>query len=246
MKYIKGTFQKTNSKVLESELPEFVPFQEHVKIIASSSQATHYRVFIDKGIDEPSKYSDLIQALISANDNDMFEFLISCDGGNLDSCVSIVNALNNTNAYTRAVITSHAHSAASIISLVCDEVVAMPHTAMLVHQPRGGSYGRYIEQVQQGHFNEKMIRDFFTDVYEGFLTPSEIDSVLQGKDIWLSADEINERAKKRSEWQEKEQKRLMKEIERAQKQKETSVEKPKKTSKNTVAKEKIDDTIIAS
>lgn len=217
MGYFKSKLENKSSNPFDLELPELMPFQEHVKIIQSQSTASHYRVFLDSGIEEPSKYRDLIQILISASPSDLVEFVVSCDGGNLDTTIDITNALRATEASTRAVITSKAHSGASMISLACDEVIAMPHSAMLIHQPRGGILGRHCEIIQQGRFEDDWIGKFYFDIYADFFTKEEIQSILDGKDVWLGHEQINERAQKRDAIREKQQKKQERELKRLQK-----------------------------
>ena len=54
-------------------------------------------------------------------------------------------------------------------------------------------------------------------IYRDFFTPDEIESILEGKDYWLSPDEVTERLKKRNDKMEKEQKAAQKEENLAEK-----------------------------
>jgi len=216
---------------MDTDGASFFPVQEHVRIIQSTSVANHYRVFLDNGIEEPAKYRDLIQILISATESDLVELVVSCDGGSLDTTIDITNALRVTEATTRAVITSKAHSGGSFIALACDEVIALPHVAMMIHQPRGGTMGRHCEQMVEQRFVDEWIKGFYLDIYKDFLTVAEITSVLEGKDIWLNSDQINERAAKRDSIRAKEEQKMLREFKKMQKEVLPKVEKPKKVSK---------------
>lgn len=231
--------QKTN---MDIDTPAIFPMQEHVRIIQSTSVANHYRVFLDNGIEDPAKYRDLIQILISASENDLVELVVSCGGGVLDTTIDITNALRVTEAATRAVITSKAHSGGSFIALACDEVVALPHVAMMIHQPRGGTMGRHCEQMVEQRFVDEWIKNFYLDIYKDFLTVSEINSVLEGKDIWLNSDQINERANKREELRQKEEQKLIREFKKMQKEAQPKADKPKKATK---VKKEVDNSDVA-
>lgn len=231
---MKAYKQKVN---LDSDTPMMFPMQEHVRIIQSTSVANHYRVFLDNGIEEPAKYRDLIQILIGASESDLVELIISCDGGALDTTIDITNALRITEASTRAVITSKAHSGGSFVALACDAVVALPHVAMMIHQPRGGTMGRHCEQMLEQKFVDEWIKNYYLDIYKDFLTVAEITSVLEGKDIWLNSDQINERAERRDELREKEEQKLIREFKKQQKQSQLKEDKPKKVTK---VKEELD------
>lgn len=160
-------------------------------------QHNHYRWFLDRDICSEHKYRDFIQCCISADDEDMIELLVSCQGGNLGTTISLVNAIRESSAFTRAVITSEAHSGASFVALSCDEVMAMPNSCMLIHNPRGVLGGNHQEIILRTKFDESYISDFYHEVYADFLTDQEIEDVLLGKDIWLKSDEINERVENR-------------------------------------------------
>jgi|APGre2960657404_1045060.scaffolds.fasta_scaffold00061_30 ATP-dependent protease ClpP protease subunit len=229
MKKQKNEKKQSLSQNLNSD--DFPPFhmQEQVKILQTSISSNHYRVFFDTDIEESHKYRDLIQALISSSEEDTFEFIVSSEGGHLNTTIDIVNAIRSTEAYTRAVITSEAHSGASFISLSCDDCIALPHSCMLIHQSRGGIIGRFSENVQQGTFFEKQMQKFYNDVYKDFLTQEEIKAVLDGKDMWLDSDEINARVQNRLALREKEQAKALKEFKKQSKQ--ISPVKEKKTSK---------------
>ncbi len=179
-------------------------YKEHVKILASQSVATHYRVFLNKDIEDPHYYEDLIQVLLTASEEDVVEILANSCGGRLDSCIDIVNAIRASQAHTRCVITGEAHSAMSFIALACEDCAALPHSAMLIHQPRGGVHGRHSEQLAHRDFYEKHTEGFYKDVYKNFLTDQEIETVLKGNDIWLDHEQINEKIQKREELQRKE------------------------------------------
>ena len=42
-------------------------------------------------------------------------------------------------------------------------------------------------------FVDKNLNNAFADYYGGFLTPQEIESVIDGKDLWLGKEEVDRR-----------------------------------------------------
>jgi ATP-dependent protease ClpP protease subunit len=180
----------------------------YVKILETPYTARHYKVFLNKEIGEPHLYEELIQILLTSSETDFIEISCNSTGGQLDSCIDIFNALQASESRTKAIISGNAHSAMSIIALACDDCIAMPHSAMLVHQPRGGNYGRHAEQVSYGEFSKKHIETFFKDAYSGFLETPEIYECLNGKDYWFDSEEINRRIANRNKIREKELKKI--------------------------------------
>ena len=60
----------------------------------------------------------------------------------------------------------------------------------------GGSYNQFRASSM---FHLKYMEDRLREVYANFLSPEEIEEVLDGKDIWLSPDDWIERYQKRNE-----------------------------------------------
>jgi ATP-dependent protease ClpP protease subunit len=199
--------------------------KKHVAVVVNQTVSSHYRVFLDDYITDPSEYREVIQALISAGEDDYIEFLVSSPGGNLQTTIDICNAIRASAAYTRAVITSQANSGASFISIACNECIALPHSGMLVHQPRGWNSGTHAEMVTYNDFNKKQTENFYRDIYKDFMTEREIELCLEGKDFWFDSTEINDRLQKRSEIYQKEQNKALREMKKQQKQLQEPVQK---------------------
>lgn len=51
------------------------------------------------------------------------------------------------------------------------------------------------EMKARQEFIDRHLRIVFTQTYTGFLSEQEIEDVIEGKDIWLSGDEVRERLK---------------------------------------------------
>ena len=54
-------------------------------------------------------------------------------------------------------------------------------------------------QERSAVFFSKLYSDFMGDIYSHFLSPSELDDLKKGLEIYLSADEIEERLQRRME-----------------------------------------------
>ena len=64
---------------------------------------------------------------------------------------------------------------------------------MLIHNYSGGAYGKGGELVDNVIANDKWVKNLMVDVYKGFLTEEELETVLLNQDLWLETDSINER-----------------------------------------------------
>ena len=217
---MKNKFILNNTKPQASPEFEFTPFPQeaHVGHYSQTLSYTAHRFFIDKGIESPEQYRDLIQTLLTAQEGEIVELVISSYGGVIESAMNIISSINESSAVVRAIIMGSCHSSASIIALSCDEVMVFDYANMLCHSATFGSSGRTTEIVSHVKFLEKYLEKLAYDMYKDFLTNEEIKDMLQGKDFWFDADEIRNRLQKRSDAQDKEQARIMKEIKRKQKE----------------------------
>ena len=156
--------------------------------------------FTEKGISGISDHLEELESIRSAGAEDLIVLYFSdAPGGSMGTGQSIINALMETPAHTVAVLEGHNCSLATMIPLICREIIATPYTSMMLHSVSGGSYGTMVNQERQAMFFSKLYSDFIEDVYDGFLSPEEIQDLKNGLEIYLSHEEIEERLERRSE-----------------------------------------------
>ena len=68
---------------------------------------------------------------------------------------------------------------------------------MMIHTSSGCSFGKQSDIKKEEEFFNPWLEDFFNEIYKNFLTKKEIQNVLDGHDMWLRADEVVERFKKK-------------------------------------------------
>lgn len=204
----------------EDEYEEFIfPLGNADKSIIKTTTMMFniHNVYLDGEIGEVYKYRDLCYLLDMADDNSEVIFHINSVGGNLNSTCQILNSIRNTNATTKAVIHNECASAASLIALSVEELYLTPFSSLLAHAGSYG-YGGFTGRMDSAvtHINAG-IRAIMEDVYQGFLTPDELEQLDDGKEFWMNADQIQERLDRRHEYFqsmfEDEQKKLLEEAE---------------------------------
>jgi ATP-dependent protease ClpP protease subunit len=88
-------------------------------------------------------------------------------------------------------------SAATMIFLSADRYEISEHSLFMFHNYSGGTFGKggemYDQLTKERKWSEKIIRK----LYEGFLTPDEIRSILDNKDIWMDGEEVMKRLEKK-------------------------------------------------
>lgn len=153
-------------------------------------------VNLDDKIGEPWEYRDLNKLLLNdVNFGDVINVVINTSGGNVMTTIQIHNALKATRAHTRAIVYS-AWSAGSLIAFSCDDIVVADHASMMIHAATWGTDGKVDELFSQSEHFKKIVSNMFHEIYKGFLTKSEINKVLENKDMWFDKQEIEKRLKK--------------------------------------------------
>jgi ATP-dependent protease ClpP protease subunit len=84
-----------------------------------------------------------------------------------------------------------------MIFLSADRYEISEHSLFMFHNYSGGTFGKggemYDQLTKERKWSEKIIRK----LYEGFLTPDEIRSILDNKDIWMDGEEVMKRLEKK-------------------------------------------------
>ena len=68
----------------------------------------------------------------------------------------------------------------------------------MFHNYSGGTMGKGGEMYLQIQHERKWSERLLNEIYEGFLTPDEIRSLLDNKDMWMDVDEVVARMEKRA------------------------------------------------
>jgi len=207
----------------------------HINTIESVYR-TH-EVFLDSTIDEPNKYRELISLLVNAGENDKIHLFINSNGGHLDTAGAIISGILSTRAEVTAFLMGATHSAASLISMYCHAVHVYDTAYMMIHTASFGSSGNTPTVKAHTDFTIKQCEKLMIDAYEGFLTPKELEKVLNGLELWFNAEEIKPRLKKRFEAVQLQDKR-------AAEKKNEIVDQPKPVVKKTKIKVKVEDGTI--
>lgn len=171
------------------EKSEYSRWDKDVPIVARGKVVTAYLM---SEIYEPEVYSELCYTLEHTS-ADYVRLVMNNGGGQLDSMLSIIDAIKRSNATVVAVLSGTVASAATMIALSCDEVEVADYTSWLTHYYSGGSAGKGNEIKAKHLFDEVEIPKMFKELHKGFFTEAEIERVIDGKDEWLNKEQILER-----------------------------------------------------
>lgn len=192
---------------------------ENVNIIKDSVSNEELVITDDRGskivdfylIDEIEDFKNYIafnRAIDSLKEGDIVKLHINCYGGQVNIASQIYDNLKTSPARVVVFIEGVCMSAASFFPMIADEVYVSPSSTMMIHSYSAYFYGKAQELMAHSKYIEKWFSTFVHKVYKDFLTEEEINSVIDGKDIYLDAEEMTSRFNKITEDRENEYKRL--------------------------------------
>ena len=182
---------------------------------------------LDENIQEPSYYRGIVDELMGLTQNDSVQILINSHGGDYYGMLTLIESIRNTEADVLAVITGMAASAASIIALSCPSLMICDGATMMIHSLSYGTFGKESDVRSYTQFMTKQTDKLIRQTYDGFLTKQEIDEVIQGREIWFDAEEIRERAARRTKFLARQSKKKFPKISKIQNVGEETVSPPK-------------------
>lgn len=162
----------------------------YVPIVATKN-VTH--VYLTETIDTPALYNELCYALDTATMNETFHIYINTPGGMIDSAFMIIDAMRRTKAHIVGHLAGTIASAGTLVAMACNEITVAPYTAFMIHNYSMGAQGKGHELKSRQEFTDRSLNAAFAGIYEGFLTPQEMTQIIDGRDLWLSSDEVYER-----------------------------------------------------
>jgi ATP-dependent protease ClpP protease subunit len=138
----------------------------------------------------------MIHRIAYANPGDVIYIHLNTHGGNLETGVQIINAMQNSQAQIVTVLESVAYSLGTLIFLAGDQMVVNDNCIMMFHNFRGGVIGKGNELTSQLEATVKWFSTLAKKIYVPFLTPEEFDRLLRGEDFWMQSQDIRKRLEK--------------------------------------------------
>ena len=153
----------------------------------------HHNIF---EIRREEDFEDLLQDLNTAGPQDVIYLHINSPGGRLDLSCQIITAIRNCQATVIGSAEGEVYSGGSLIFFACHGFVISDLADFMLHDAAGGQYGKVNDNLSAAQASKDYLRRVYYSVYSGFFSDEEIESVLNGKDIWLAPEEVELRIKK--------------------------------------------------
>ena len=223
------------TKKSDNDAPVPIIFENSDPISIQQSTAKCIHIWLSGEIGEESKYIKILSVCQTAEAGDRIYIHLNSPGGYVSTAIQLYSALKNCEAEITAVIESDCHSAASIIAMAADNFHVLPLCSMLIHNFSGGAVGKFNDIQRQVDFDKRQTEKIFREVYANFLTEDEIKEVLEGKDLWLNADDIDARLTKLFDCKNKEIEDNVQTIEKFKKRVLSALKSSKKFEKEEIA-----------
>jgi len=180
---------KNQTRIWDIEVPVIV--DEKRKTITA---------FITGAIDEPKQYNELCYSLNIADEHTTVYLNINTPGGIIDSAFMVVDAIYKSKAKVVGTLTGTVASAGTLIAMACNELVIAPHLSFMIHNYSGGMAGKGHEMKARQKFTDEHLNEAFKSFYKGFLSETEMTSVIDGTDLWMGTNEVTKRWQNRVDY----------------------------------------------
>ena len=168
-------------------------------LFVSVKRSFQYDFYFDEPIGAKADFRQLLQLLYNANNSDVVRLFISGPGGDVDTLLDIINAVNCTDATVIGILTGQASSAHSILALAVPQLQVCERARMMLHSASMGDYGKLQEVESNVAFTRKILDSVVDEFYAGFLTADEIKEMSLGRDFYMQSPEIMKRLKRRAD-----------------------------------------------
>lgn len=167
-----------------------------------------FNIYLFGEIECAEQFISAIEVLQAASENDIVYIHLSTNGGSLDATDTFLAAMRECEARIIVKATGGVHSAGSVILLNADEFMLSENFNCLIHNGSTGAGGKTSDFKAQAKHTIEYMDKVMRNTYYGFLSDKEIDDLIEGKDIWLDAEQFGKRFEARNKLMEAEVKKV--------------------------------------
>lgn len=151
--------------------------------------------YITSRIAEVHNYIDLIQALDEANGDEQIHIHLATPGGNVDTTIAIIHAINRTCARVIAHADAGVSSSGTFIFLACNEWRVHDYSYFMFHDGSVSSDDtkKFNESKKMIDFVSKLYEQMAQDFYSKIFSEREIRDILNGSDCYIMGDDVQMR-----------------------------------------------------
>jgi ATP-dependent protease ClpP protease subunit len=163
------------------------------------SHAMKFNVYLFGTIKEAAQFIPAIEVLQAAGEDDEVHVHLSTPGGSMDATDTFLSAMHQCEGRVVVHASGGCHSCGSIILMHANEFTLSEDFNMLVHNGSLGGYDDLNKFAAHAKHGVEYMMKVMRRTYEGFLTPEELQAMIDGKDFWMDGKEFMERHGRRME-----------------------------------------------
>lgn len=152
-----------------------------------------HEFYLSGEIESPEEYIQWFDTIRHAGETDVIKIYINSPGGDVFTTIQFMRALKETPANVVMSVEGVCASAATMIFLCGDSFEVSDHSMFMFHNYSSGVFGKGGEMFDQLKHEREWSAKLLKEVYKDFLTETEINSILDNKDIWMDGEEVIKR-----------------------------------------------------
>lgn len=149
-----------------------------------------FHFYIIDEIGDPRDFLDMINIIKTAEEHDTIFIYLNTPGGSLQTTIQILGAIQQCQGTVVTCLEGEVCSAGTLIFLTGDRHIVNQNCTFMIHNYSQWLGGKGNEVALRVKYSEQYFRKLAYDLYKGFLTDDEIESVMQGKDYWMDSEEV--------------------------------------------------------
>mgnify|MGYP000335849668 CR=1 FL=1 len=169
-----------------------------------------FNIYLSGDIKSSEEYLDAFEVIRNAQQNDIVYIHINSHGGDVSTTIQFIRCMGDSKAHIVCSVEGYCMSAATMIFLCGNSFEISDHSVFMFHDYSGGTFGKGGEMYDQITHERKWTEGILQDIYQNFLNKEELESLIGGKDIWMTAKEVSSRLQKLNKLEEEKDKRKSK------------------------------------
>lgn len=169
------------------------------EVSAYRSHSMKFKVYLFGAIEEAAQFIPAIEVFDAASEDDEVHVYLSTPGGSMDATDTFLSAMHQCEGRVIVHASGGCHSCGSIILMHANEFTLSEDFNMLIHNGSLGAGADLNKFAANAKFGVEYMQGVLRRTYEGFLTPEEIQAMIDGKDFWMKGAEFMQRHGRRME-----------------------------------------------
>ena len=168
--------------------------------IFAQALGNRFVINITSDFDSSDTYDEIVALLSNATEADEIVWNISSYGGFVNSLQMILGWKAMCPAHQTHVLHSNADSCASVFFLSdADQYIVGDGATMFLHEIQAGVSGTTSNMIRHMDHLKETNETFIKRSYSGFVSEEEMDQILMGVEVFLTAEQIRDRLTSRQE-----------------------------------------------